>query len=1027
MKNKRKWFAVMMITAILFSVLTVVNAFGVIASDKYDFSLSTSISEYLKKGDTITVPNGKFGSVTAKAEVHFPDGQVYGGEKVELSLSGNYFIRYTATVNGENLLHDEKFFVENPSTQFTGKTSSAEYVYNDAKAKRDGLMVSIAPNETFYYNGVINFNEYSDMNPPVKFTLSPSEKGVYDAFIIKIAFTDVYDSNNKVEWRISCTDGDVTNPSIWQPSLVRANNQAWKGWNYSGSAPRLWVNNYGTYVEIFNNDTFNYGNGKIAEEVLAKQEIGCWLDVETNCFYTYTYSHASKQRVSAFAIDLDDNSYQETLFEGLTTGEVYMSVTCEKYNQPTANLLFTKIGSYNLKQEIIKDTKSPIINVDESKLSPIAAEGYSYPVEKALALDDICGYVKVSEKVYFNYGREEGVYHEKGGNFSEEISIDNGRFAVDKVGEYSLVYIAEDYSGNYVEKVVKVNAVTMDEDIKSVVLSADYSKEAQVGNVVGLARIESYVDNFAINGGIASVTAKYKVYKKNGNKQEEYPVSGNEVLGYSFNPTSEGQYEVVISITNYVGYTAERRYTITVGNQQGLAFVKQPDLPKYLISGVDYVLPTLEGVTKDGNKENAKMTVIDGNGTKNYTEGSKIQFVADNDGKATISYQFASGTKSYEIPVISTKEGKVVHAEKYFISKTATASAQEKFVQVDFEQNGSVEYANALLADGFSVTFSAVNFGYGFTSLGVCLTDGYSADKQATLEFVYNGKGADVYVCGQLRLKNVIEDATSTSAITVGYNPETLSFTIGSSISLTIANTDYGYEFSGFDSKKLYLSFTYDNVTTQSSILINKIFNQDMSTISQTDNRNPAISIMGDYGLLLRGKGEYIDIYSAVACDVLSPYTSIEVSVEHNYMPINSIDGISMQGVDCSNGKEYRVKLDEYGEYMITYTARDWNKRVASVSYTITVEDIVAPTLKIEGAMPTTAKKGTVSLPKITATDDNTENVSLYIVVFTPEGEVIYVENGKFEAKEKGSYEIRITAMDEFGNYVTKKYVINVA
>lgn len=1025
-KIKKYSLFVMTITAILFGLFAGLNVIGVFASNHKEFALSMPISEYLKKGDVLIVPDGAFGDLTADTFVYAPDGQVYVDKNVELSVSGDYFIRYTAEENGKAYLHDEKFTVENPSVQFSGNASSAEYVYNDAKAKRDGLLVSIAPNETFYYNGIIDFNEYSDMNPPVKFTLSPNEKGVYDAIVMKVTFTDVYDGNNKVEWRISCTDGDTTNPSIWQPSLVRANNQAWKGWCYSGAQPRLWVNNYGTYIEIYNDDTYDYGNGKFAEDVLAKQEVGCWLDVETNSFWTYTYSHASKQRGSAFAIDLDDNSYQETLFDGFTTGEVYMSVTCERYNQPTANLLFTKIGSHDLKQETVKDDKAPEIKVDEGALSPIASVGYAYPVEKAVGLDNMCGYVDVKTRVFFGYDRAEGIYKTKGGAYQKEISVVNGKFNTKEAGEYSIVYSAVDYSGNYTEKVVKVTAVDMPEDINSVTLNSDYAMQAQAGNVIELATVESYVDNFALNGGIARITIDYEVFKKNGEKREEQTVSGNGIVGYSFVPSSVGEYEVVISLSNYVGYTVEEKYIVTVEEQNGLAFVKKPDLPKYLVSGVEYVIPDLEGVTKDGKKEFAQITVHDGNGAKDYQSGSKIQFTADANGMATIAYAFSSGIKSYEIPVIETREGKTVQAEKYFISTTASASAQEKYVQIDFAEDGTVEYANELLADGFTTTFSVVNFGAGFTSLGVCLTDGYSEDKKATLEFRFNGKGVDAYVDGELRVKNVIADVADAMDLTVGYNPETLSFTIGSSISLSITNTDYGYGFDGFNSKKVYLAFAYEGVTAQSSIFVKKIFNQDMGSISQSDNRNPAISIMGDYGLLLRGKGKYIDVYSAVACDVLSPYTSITVSVEYNYMPIEAVDGQLLSSVDCSNGKEYKVKLDAYGEYMITYTARDWNKKVASTSIIITVADIVAPTLNIEGEVASTAKIGTVNLPQITVTDDNTQNPVLYVVVFAPNGEVIYVKDGVFTANVSGEYELRITAMDDFGNSVTKKYVIIV-
>ncbi|MBR2341044.1 MAG: hypothetical protein IKA72_01370, partial [Clostridia bacterium] len=146
-----------------------------------------------------------------------------------------------------------------------------------------------------------------------------------------------------------------------------------------------------------------------------------------------------------------------------------------------------------------------------------------------------------------------------------------------------------------------------------------------------------------------------------------------------------------------------------------------------------------------------------------------------------------------------------------------------------------------------------------------------------------------------------------------------------------------------------------------------------------------------------------------------------------------SEDGVLLDGT-CPVDREYFVKLEEIGFYMVLYTYVDQNGNIATMSYSPIVKDYLGPTIEVddidEGEV-VTAKLGTdVTIAKYTVSDNvsEVEMIKSYVYVLSPTGFMQKVANGgKFFAEHRGDYEVHYYAYDEVGNYTIYSYTVRVS
>lgn len=1011
-KSKIKIYIVLLLSLLISFLFGAGVLLHVNASEEHRFSANIESLNNLYQGDTLIVPEGKFGSISANALVYAPDGTVYNTQEIYLKICGNYKLSYVAEIAGKDYTHNEYFTVQEKSYTLSG-TSTATYMYDDLTG-RDGLMLNLEPNSHFMFNVPINLNEVNSKNPIIEFTTSPQKLGINDAKIIRFKFTDIYDSNNTVELKVSVGTGNVANWP-WGTCNARANSQTFKANDNAAAEPVVRING-GTYFQHYaNNSDGTYTN------MLKDQIYGVWFDMETNSLYLTYYHFGIARLVDTFIIDFDDASYQEKLFEGFTTGEIYLDISCEEYTGSTANLLITKIGSYDLTKSAIPDEMPPVISIDtgiydESTL-PNGVVGYSYPIFTAIAKDRY-GFVDVETRVFYRYTRESGVYYDRTGNFVDEIGINNERFKTKKAGYYAICYRAEDYNGNFVEKVIGIDVLNSIEDTLSVSVSQEYALEGVVGGLVKLPYIEG------CDGGILPYTYIYEV-SLNGQKVD---LSGNEMTGYFFIPKTAGQYSVNIGVFDMLGNKETVSYDIVISQTNDASFINTPELPKYLIADAPYCLDEVYMQSKDGNKVLANVKVLDGVGLREYNFGESITFKADESGNATLCYYNGVNEANYTIPVLNVKDEKgALLIENYFIANGGVTLVKDSIgLGLRATESGTALFIRDLLAKDLSVAFSAKNFGTDFSAFSMTLIDmvnpsiaikvGLHADENGNINVYFNNQRFT-----KANFSTGLEYINTLFSFDVNENL----IKVGDSISVKAKKTLYGETFAGFDSGKVYISFDVEEILQPATLYIKQINLQTFRETTLSDTTRPSLFLNGDFERLYVQKGETIDLFSAVANDILSPYTSVSLTVSLNDVSVSSTNGILLEGAPCSSGKTYSFKASQEGTYLVRYVATDWRYMTAEVAFYIHVTEKEPPSLIIEN-MPQEAKIGWIKLPTMQATDNGAGEVTVYVVVQKPSGEFLYVQDREFYADKEGNYRIIVTAMDILGNTTRQEYELTI-
>lgn len=986
----------------------------------------------IKKGDTIKIPDGRFGSVDAMHYVYCPNGEVYTTDTVTLLQHGEYTVKYVAEISDKTYVEERTFEVANPLTYFVNDKgdSNVEYGYSDI-TRKTGLKVAIENGAEFVYNQVIDLNKTSQSDPAVWLTYIPIKDVGFGANRIIFTFTDVYDPSNKVEVRL-IQGASASNP--FGHVTARAPGQLWAGYYKESTSPQVYINqtNKGSINRSCPFDTAS-GSNFIYEDMYATQYYKLWFDLEENKVYgTYRlpenkhpkYARAGEERPAAMIIDFDDASYQTVLWDGFTTGEVYLSITCEEYNQSTNEIQLLSINGSDLTANKVAES-IPSIEVDMGNLNedelPSGTVGCSYPVLEATAYDKNCGGKNpVNARVFFGYSKLSGTYENETGEYIREIPIQNGRFDTPYVGDYAISYTYKTYTGKTYERVVVVHVTETALDLEDVVVG-EADTAAEPYERVRLADVLSY------GGGVGSLHVARKVTLG----EEIIPLQESKALGYSFQPQKAGVYTVTYTVTDMVGNTSEHVYTVNVVEQSAPVFTEKPTLPKYFFDGVEYVLPTLTAMDASENEEvMASVKIMDGLGERDYTQGSKVTLKANEDGNAVIRYFVEGRSVDYPVPVLTVKQtnqnGQTdIVLKNYYVSSTnVEVSDDSKGSKFSVSGSGDVEFARNLLTDQVELLLNMGSMGKTFDRFTLTLTDSYDPTITIKMDIIHR-KGI-LYLGmnggGETEYKALPEEEFQE---TIKYDAAYKAFRVGSNEFLRFTETVYGDPFNGFTSGSVYIGFSFEEVREESYIYLNKINNQPMN--ATRDNITPMLYVDGIYEDTVKTVGDTFTLLNARAIDVLSPITELTVTVTYNNMYVTSTTGVTLGNAVLTSDSEYAFKLTEYGDYTITYLATDWSGRTYRKAYSVKSVDVEAPIIQVAG-MPKSISIGQVALPNATVTDNVSaaDDICVWTIVRMPSGEIVMVEKGEFTANEKGVYTITYYAMDEVGNIATVVYSYTV-
>ncbi len=910
--------------------------------------------------------------------ITFPDGTVSYAEKFPLSQVGTYTIEYSVSVDGKLHYYKDSFLVNNATAGlFTGNNSEIKLGYSSIEEYSDayGIVVNATPSGTVTYNKVVNLAKATKEEALFEIMATPKKFGVSDFTEFYITFTDVYDSENVLTIRAktavpdSYTETYMSVKTMMQPM--------------TGLVPTR---------HTFTGDE----TCKVAFSV-------CY-DNEEKALYTMHTQHG-RMKIA----DLDDPTAMDNIWNGFTTGEVVMSISCGAVTSGSVQYIIKSVYGNNFTAEYPVDTMSPKIQLQAKGETASALVGASYAIPDATAFDNN-GLLSFEKNVYYRYNI---------GN-PTNVTVKDGAFTPKQAGVYTVVYKATDLSGNVTEETVEIEAFnelpTLTVDVEG---ALDETYEAGSYYVL---------KDYVVSGGAGNYTVRTFLRKAGA---DDIPLTSKRLyLNYA-----TGEYELVYEATDYIGTKTETAMKLTLTENVNALMEGSISLPPKFVSGLDYKLPLVQSFYfVNGEKKTVAPTItatLNGSAVAVAADGT-IQPTATADGDivtVTYKYKHENGSEkayTYEIPVVIAKNGNNIDQTKYFDAKAFTVEATSSSIGFTTQESGaSVTFLRAVQAEKFSLGYQLNELELNVDYFDITLMDRNDFANSFTVRTYRNGKVG--LVGGEAKTGvATINDGVNVK-YTLNYDGTTHELTDNLGLNIAFAETtDDGEEFKGFSSDEILVRITAGNATGTFYFGISAINNQAVNRVTR-DAIAPEIYIND----LLGGEksvGETVIVNKARVYDVYSNITKFTVSVRNQDTGefVKTTDGKELNGLSAY--EDYEVSFDKVGRYQVMYTAVDANKRSSTKSKLFNAYDATPPTIVVNGKVPTKATKGdTVTYPGMKVSDNVSaeENIEKFVIVVAPSGLRTLCE-GTFVPEETGKYYVRYVAIDENGQIGSVEYTLTV-
>lgn len=1046
MKKRRKWLAISACALMLSAcVAPLVHYEKGAAADQAVWNGIVGEGQYVLD-DVLEIPASSvtFGGNTYNAtlKVQYPDGSVQSvGDSLTFSRAGKYTLIYEAAgiVNKVPVTVADKLWrVSNPKSTITyGKVG-----------KTSGLKVGLSRGDVLTFNKVIDVSTLASDQSIIEGFINPSIVGVYEFERLSFTFTDVQDPTQTltiVGTRSHSSDDGRFAMSYWTAAGKDQTQGGFNGANFSSSESEMGLRGTAIQSSFFSKG----GVWKLKDPNDSSK--GAYIELiditaDEAPFKIYFNSENKEVSVNAKRVaDLDEPSCyeKEPLWSGFPSGKVTLKVEAQELVGETANFCISKLATYDFtgenqfieteKPEITVDVEQKYIQVSQDSYSfiPQAVVGGSFGVPDAMAFDNYSGVLPVDVKVYRNYSNPSARI---------EMPIQDGRFPVNYSGKYAIVYTAMDAMGNSEEKVYWITAVSSLANPLSISLPS-LSGEGVCGQTLQLPVPE-------VEGGSGDSAIKVQA------------ICGNTVIDltdYSFMPEQAGEWTIRYTATDYAGITKQADYALVVDKGTVPIFAKDPILPKYLVSGLEYTVPNVYAYDyTSGQKQErlASLKLIDSTGTHVYAAGSTYKPVATEANPfITLEFSVGGATLTKVLPAVfpfeerSSDRPPYVHIDKLFVLEGATAvrSSSGLTLTASGNRNSSWEFANPLVANGASVTVKGVKGKSNFDGLKMTFTDSADSNVSVTM-YLENGEN------GYAKIRFGDTEREMTKGFNLGTDKNgnaldnfTFTYKLGKfyvdSVGVNVAVDDNGNAFNGFPSNRIYVSAETVNATNGAQYIVKEMDNHTINS-TKVDSTKPRIAINGVYGGMYNANDMYVitsaDVSDTIDADiqcfltVKDPKGNVVCDLKGNYL-----ENISAE-------YEYEIQLTTYGQYIVEYTATDYFGNVSpETSYSINVFDRVAPQASIEDTWSATAKVGEqVVLPVVNVLDNESSlnEMTIYRFVRNPNGVVTALgydfkvnKDGslnytqyKYTFQYAGDYRFVIVVCDEIGNQTVLQYIVTV-
>lgn len=998
MIKKRRMLLVGLMAAVLFG--TFFTGLGLLAAADIASGLVWSdveLKETYQLGEDLAVPSRTLTVDGAQADTTVslitPDGNGVRGDMgaVSLNVVGNWTARYVGILNGRTYVKDETFKVANPLYYFSGTGSLGEFVPYDADNGMVGcdfIKLSLSAGESVTFTPIIDLADATSANVLASIFALPENRGTADFNLLTVRLTDVLDPSCYLTYTCrglseypeatyclagaSTQDGDLVGLEIWngQERLHRNDQYGTPVWH------SFWASNGGKQSDSGNCLTFSYDSATRSAYVMGQ-----------------------------FICDLDDPAhFPGKPFAGFPSGKVRLSISADLISGRYANIgVSSLIGVSDLSVTEYTEHDGPDLTIDAGGADPghmpDAEVGREYPVPTATAFDYGTGKADVRITVWQDYNS----------NGRRSVPVKDGKFRVNGEGQYAIRIEAADAFGNTTEQILYVNAL---HDAPDVTIDADISsaeKDVFLGQWVE-------VPAFTAGGGSGAVKTVITAVSDRASFTLEEGRDGT----YGFRPQIEGEYVVTYTATDYIGQTATLSYTVTANRSEIPVFSSEPQLPNYFVcyyneyygDFYEYVMPAFYADDYSSGSlqpKAASAVVSDAKGEYNVAAGEKFSPRVNGNGEiVTVTFTCGSAEPYVaEIPAVvpfDNENNGELDLARYFITNGAAVEIGRSSSTVSAESaDGGWTYASPVLAENTQISLAGIAASANYRALRFELADMYDAA---------------VTVCAKLRRDgttwlfetggNSLELPTSffsDAPVTIGFDGNGF---VMSNVHYAVTETVDGEPFEGFPSGKVYLSVYFEDATPGEAAY--SLFFVDNQPALQADGDFivPRIAFLGDRGGTYN-IGSVVTLPTAMASDTLAPnFSSFTLSVT---VPggayAKDVNGLELNGVDPT--KEYRLKVDAYGQYSVTVIVVDGNDGPpVYVYYTINVIDDVAPEIKFAHDFTENAKVGDVLVvPSFTVTDNVSADEDLIVMMYvrTPSGKLKLLDQGHYAVKE-GSVDI---------------------
>ena len=1028
--------------------ITGITAIGLANGQTEERNQSVSLPESGFVGDVFDIPKYVEGGRTADIRILSPDGIIYGGNKLSMTVAGVYTVTYSIegkTVKTVKCLCKYRatdFFEVNDFAEIIG-IGDLEHIkkYEDKfpagkKPLVRGVKATVSKGAQIDFTKVIDFTERTLDDSLIEFAVEPREEGIADLGQIILTFTDVSNTNKFI--KITVSDGGLDGVSWGGTSYIRAgaNGQIEGGIDY-GENGEMQFNTatiYGSPIPTSLRAEYFKPDGDGTPEFIANGQhdltVKLFYDSKQNALYSANGCGQYYGQPYLIA-DFDDlATYGGSVWSGFSSGKTKLSITFDRFQNQSGSIIFKDIDGIDLSLEEFSDEEAPELEIEfnDQLVMPNSKVGNTYKLFSAVAPDFFDGNVKVETKVIY-----ENVTNGK----TYDVPVLNGEIITDKVGKYVVTYTAKDRFGNVASEQFAFYCYSEEEEI-----TVDGVIESLTANVYDEITIQD-VDELTARGGFGFLNITAEVYSPRGKRITP------DKLG-RFKATMLGDYTVNYIATDFFGTQGVTTATIHVEPVTTPIFTSRITLPEVVIEGFSYKLPKATAIVCSGKnmqiKESKVKVFVDGVEIVEKKDEDRV-FVAPNADFVKVEYRaYYIGSNEYEsqifnIPVIDGKESKDQTVYFYDKDERVTVSEQKEYVELSFNEDSSVLFANLLNNRVFELSAIYDMLTTSYSAMRIVLSDLATNEVSVTFKLELTSSGIALSLPGG---EASIPLAYKEGLFAVKYqHKKRMVYDVNDKPCAIVTEDDEGREFWGF-SGGVYMRIFFDGVEGASSVKLCSLNGQELGYRKEnkdqaSDTVAPEINVIGEY-VYKHNLGEEITVYNASAFDVLSQVTELTVKV------VDPDGQIVLNPIETD--KSYSFKLSKTGDYRIIYEAYDlYGNKTHIDDILIGSSDTTLPIYRFDASFDKYYRVGaSITLPEVDVSD-NCSTAYCDIFVELPSGEIrllinyadgkttsfLDLENGKypndfkvnettFKLLEEGVYKVFIMIYDEAFNSQVFEY-----